>query len=106
MGAPFVWSSTAGQRPDRWLWDAKTDLLLIGGGAYFVFAAFAIPLAFLIAGFGTAMVAIFLRAGLIVNQPHYAATFHLALRERAKQPRIFKWLVASVIVFIPITIMC
>jgi hypothetical protein len=106
MGAPFVWSSTAGQKPDRWLWNAKTDLLLIGGGAYFVFALFAIPLAFVCAGFGAAMVAIFLRAGLIVNQPHYAATFHLAIRERAKQPRIFKWLIASVIVMIPITIAC
>ncbi len=99
-----MWPSTAGQKPDRWLWNAKTDLLLIGGGAYFVFAAFAIPLAFVFAGLGTALVAIFLKAGLLVNQPHYAATFHLAIREREKQPRIFKWLVASVIVMIPITI--
>jgi hypothetical protein len=106
MGAPFVWSSTAGQKPERWLWDAKTDLLLIGGGAYFLFAAVAIPLAFIFAGLGAALVAAFLRAGLIVNQPHYAATFHLAIREREKQPRIFKWLVASLIVFIPITIAC
>ena len=104
MGAPFVWSSTAGQKPERWLWDAKTDLLLIGGGAYFLFAAVAIPAAFVWAGLGAALVTVFLHAGLIVNQPHYAATFHLAIKERAKQPRIFKWLIASLVVMVPVTI--
>lgn len=106
MGAPFVWPSTVGQKPERWLWNAKTDLLLIGGGAYFIFAVFAIPAAFIFAGLGAALVAIFLKAGLLVNQPHYAATFHLAIREREKQPRIFKWLVASLVVMVPITIAC
>ncbi|MEO8876931.1 MAG: hypothetical protein ABI461_15155 [Polyangiaceae bacterium] len=105
MGAPFVWSSTAGQKPERWLWNAKTDLLLIGGGLYFVFAAVAIPAAFIFAGLSAALVTVFLHAGLIVNQPHYAATFHIAIKERATQPRIFKWLLASLVVMVPVTIL-
>ncbi|MEO7109178.1 MAG: hypothetical protein ABI183_01965 [Polyangiaceae bacterium] len=104
MGDGLVWPSTAGQKPERWLWNAKTDMLLIGGGAYFVFAAVAIPLAFVFAGLGAVLITVFLKAGLLVNQPHYAATFHLAIRERAKQPRIFKWLVASLIMMVPITL--
>lgn len=106
MGAPYVWPTTVGAPQGRWLWNRTFDVLLIGGALFFPFALVSVPLAFIVPGFGAAMVAFFLHAGLIVNQPHYAATYHLAVKERDKNPRVFKWLVGSVIVMIPITIAC
>lgn len=102
----IVWPSTVGAPQGRWLWNKWADVLLIGGGLYFPFALVAIPTAFLVKGFGALMVAFFLHAALMVNQPHYAATYHLVWKERAKNPRVYKWMMASLVVMIPITIAC
>ncbi len=100
----IVWPSTVGAPQGRWLWNKWADIFLIGGALYFVFALFAIPTAFLVKGFGAAMVAFFLHASLMVNQPHYAVTYHLAFKERARNPRVYKWLLGSLAVMVPITI--
>ena len=101
-----MWSSTVGAPQGRWLWSRNVDVLLIGGALFFPFAAIAIPFAFLVPGFGAALVSFFLAASLVVNNPHYAATYHLVVTEREKQPRVYKWLVGSVLVMIPVTIAC
>ena len=106
MAGPIVWPSTAGAPQGRWLWNRNVDVLIIGGALYFPFALVAIPTAFLVKGFGAFMVAFFLHMGLAVNQPHYAATYHLIVKERAKQPRVFKWMIGSLFVMVPITVAC
>jgi len=51
--------------------------------------------AYLWAGFGPAIVVVLLHLSVIVNYPHYAATYEIAVRERATRPRGFRWLVAT-----------
>lgn len=70
-------------------------MLWIAGGASLLFGAVALPISYLWAGFGPVIVATFLHLGVMVNYPHYAATYELAVRERAKRPRGFRWLVAT-----------
>jgi hypothetical protein len=70
-------------------------MLWIAGGASLLFGAVALPVSYLWAGFGPVIVATFLHLGVLVNYPHYAATYELAVRERAQRPRGFRWLVAT-----------
>jgi hypothetical protein len=70
-------------------------MLWIAGGASLLFGAVAVPASYLWEGFGPAVVATFLHLGVIVNYPHYTATYELAVRERTTRPRGFRWLVAT-----------
>jgi len=70
-------------------------MLWIAGGASLLFGAVAVPVSYLWADFGPVAITTFLHLGVIVNYPHYAATYDLAVRERAKRPRGFRWLVAT-----------
>ena len=79
----------------RWLWSERIDMLWIAGGASLLFGALVLPLSYLWAGFGPVVVATVLHLGVIVNYPHYAATYELAVRERTKRPRAFRWLVGT-----------
>jgi hypothetical protein len=71
------------------------DMLWIAGGASLVFGAVALPAAYLWAGVGSVLVTTFLHLGTIVNYPHYAATYEIAVRERTARPRGFRWLLAT-----------
>jgi hypothetical protein len=44
---------------------------------------------------GPVLVTTFLHLGVIVNYPHYAATYEIAVRERTARPRGFRWLLAT-----------
>ena len=70
-------------------------MLWIAGGASLLFGAVAVPVSYLWSSFGPVVVAAFLHLGVIVNYPHYSATYELAVRERAMRPRGFRWLVAT-----------
>jgi hypothetical protein len=70
-------------------------MLWIAGGASLLFGAAAVPVSYLWAGFGPAIAATFLHLGVIVNYPHYTATYELAVRERTTRPRGYRWLVAT-----------
>ena len=60
-----------------------------------MFGAVAMPAVYFWAGVGPALVTTFLHLGTIVNYPHYAATYEIAVRERTARPRGFHWLVAT-----------
>ncbi len=95
MGTPLVWPSTANTAPSPWLWTRVWDTVWVTGGGFFVFAAIAVPLTFAWAGFGAALVVAFTHIAGAVNYPHYAATYQLVYRERAKSPRNFRMMLLS-----------
>src|SRR5262245_22646722 len=78
-----------------WIWSERIDMLWIAGGASLLFGAVMLPVSYIWAGFGPVAVATFLHLGVIVNYPHYAATYELAVRERTKRPRAFRWLLVT-----------
>ena len=78
-----------------WIWSERLDLLWIAGGASLIFAATAVPVSFVWAGLGAALVAVLLHLGVLVNYPHYMATYELVVRERATRPRPFQWLIVT-----------
>ena len=78
-----------------WVWSERIDTLWIAGGASLLFGALAVPASYLWAGFGPVVVPTFLHLGVIVNYPHYSATYEIAVRERNRRPRGFRWLVAT-----------
>ena len=92
---PLVWPPRRGTATGPWIWNERIDTLWIAGGASLLFAAVALPVAYLWTGLGPVVGATFLHLGVIVNYPHYAATYELAVRERTKRPRGFRWLVAT-----------
>lgn len=78
-----------------WLWGAAHDLVWIAGGGALVFAALAAPASLAIPGAGAALVTAFLHLAVLCNYPHYAATYQIIVRERARAPGSLRWLVAS-----------
>lgn len=58
-----------------WVWSERIDTLWIAGGASLLFGAVAVPASYLWAGFGPVVVPTFLHLGVIVNYPHYSATY-------------------------------
>jgi hypothetical protein len=92
---PIVWPARRGTVAGPWVWSERIDMLWIAGGASLLFGAVAVPVSYLWAGFGPVVVATFLHLGVIVNYPHYAATYELAVRERTTRRRGFRWVVAT-----------
>jgi len=92
---PIVWPAGRAHATGQWVWSERIDMLWIAGGASILFAAVAAPASYLWADFGPVIIATFLHLGVIVNYPHYAATYELAVRERTKRPRGFRWLVGT-----------
>jgi len=77
------------------LWSQWADLLVIGGLGSIAYFAIAVPASWLWAGFGGAMLFVFLHLSVICNGPHYAATYQMVLRERHGRPGNWAWLVAT-----------
>src|SRR5215208_1812418 len=92
---PIVWPARQGAVTGPWVWSERIDMLWIAGGASLVFGAVAAPVSYLWAGLGPVIAATFLHLGVIVNYPHYTATYELAVRERTTRPRGFRWLVTT-----------
>jgi hypothetical protein len=92
---PIVWQARRGTAAGPWVWSQRIDMLWIAGGASLLFGVLVLPVVYLWAGFGPLIVAAFLHLGVIVNYPHYAATYELVVRERSTRPRGFRWLVAT-----------
>jgi hypothetical protein len=95
FGQSVVWPAAERSAAKPWLWNERTDMLWIAGGASLLFAVAAVPASYLWVGFGPALITAFLHLGSLVNYPHYMATYELAVRERAKRPRNFWWLVGT-----------
>jgi hypothetical protein len=96
MGEPIVWSSLAGQRPTSpWLWNKPFDMLVMGGASSLIFGAVAVVGSVASLRTGEWLIIAFMHLGIAVNYPHYAATYQLIVRERVKQPRNYRILVAS-----------
>ncbi|SFC73146.1 hypothetical protein SAMN04487968_11088 [Nocardioides terrae] len=96
MGEPLVWSSLEGQRPrGPWLWSRAVDTAVVGSGASLAFAAVAVVASAVSWRTGDWLIIAFMHLGIAVNYPHYAATYHLIVRERHLKRRSFHILLAS-----------
>lgn len=96
FGQTLVWpAASAPSRENPWLWSRRSDLLWICGGAFFVFAAIAAPLAFVWKPLGFVVGTFFLHASILANYPHITATYQVILLERKTRPWAFRMMVIT-----------
>ena len=95
MGVPLVWPAISGRESSPWLWSRPVDLVVVAGAGSIGFFALAVPAAWLWAGFGAAMLTVFLHLSVVCNAPHYAATYQMVIRERRARRRNWIWLAST-----------
>ncbi len=93
FGKAVVWEQRT-PAAQGWLWSRNTDLLWVGGGAFFLFILVIAPIT-LWGASGPLLYTLFLHLAIVCNYPHYAATYQVILRERHTRPRAFKGLLIS-----------
>jgi hypothetical protein len=96
LSGTIVWAPVQGKPTSKWLWSPAIDMVLIAGVGSILLAALCVPIALAYPPANDLILAGFLHAGVLCNYPHYAATYHLIYRERAKQPRSWRILLASI----------
>ena len=89
------WPAIDPKTQGTWLWNRGQDLFWIAGGGSLLFALLAVPVTLSIAATANLLVVGFLHAAALCNLPHYAVTYQLIWRERAKAPSSYRWLLAS-----------
>jgi hypothetical protein len=82
-------------RTGAFLWSARKDLFWIAGGGSLLFALAAVPVTLMLPHAADLLVVAFLHLGAFCNYPHYAVTYQLIVRERARAPASYFWLVVS-----------
>jgi hypothetical protein len=98
MGASkgtIEWPAVDPRAPTPWLWSARQDLFWIAGGGSLLFSLAAVPITLLLPHAADLLVVAFLHLGAFCNYPHYAVTYQLIVRERARAPSSYFWLKAS-----------
>lgn len=90
-------------RAGRWLWGSKHDLVWLAGLGSMIFALVAVPLTTAVPASSALLVAMFVRLGAVCNYPHYAITYQLIYRERARARSSWSWLLWSTPVFLAFT---
>lgn len=78
-----------------WLWNPRQDLVWVVGLGSLVFGAIAVPLTIAVPALSALLVTAFVHLGVICNHPHYAVTYQLIWRERARARSSYLWLIAS-----------
>lgn len=89
------WPAVDPRAPTPWLWSARQDLFWIAGGGSLLFALAAVPITLLLPHAADLLVVAFLHLGAFCNYPHYAVTYQLIVRERARAPASYFWLLVS-----------
>lgn len=78
-----------------WLWNPRQDLVWVVGLGSLLFGAIAVPLSIAVPAVSALLVTAFVHLGVICNHPHYAVTYQLIWRERARARSSYLWLLAS-----------
>jgi hypothetical protein len=91
-------------RAGRWLWGSTHDLIWLAGAGSMIFALVAVPLSLAVPVSALLLVKMFVRLGAVCNYPHYAITYQLIYRERARARSSWNWLLWSTPVFIAFTL--
>lgn len=77
------------------MWSAHHDLLWIAGLGSLLFGLIAVPLTALVPVSSELLVTAFINLAVVCNYPHYAVTYQLLWRERARARSSWTWLLAS-----------